>query len=126
MRQEDHCKLTNKELGRPFVDVHKWMDKFYASMQSEHRVVRHHYEGILACAQELKRKRKHRYTSTYKELLHAAALHVAQDMYKEGKQYPIPTRSDYKKVIDGEEVCPGDWPVVPPWDLEPGNLSVAW
>ena len=120
MRRDDHCKLTRQELGRPFVDVHKWMDAFMPTLGPAHRKVRHHYQGILSCADELKQRREYRYEALWADLAKAAALHVAQDMIKDGKQFPIPRREDYEyETNEGNVISDGFWPQVEPWSEPP-------
>jgi ribosomal protein S27AE len=46
---EEHCKETTEKLGRPFEQVHKWLDEFQDKMGPGHRAMRHNALGILDC-----------------------------------------------------------------------------
>ena len=48
MRLEDHEKESVELFGKPFTEVHKWLDEFAHSQQygMRHRKKRHHLEGL--------------------------------------------------------------------------------
>jgi len=119
MKTEDHCKLTKNKFGRKYLYIHKYLDKFYKVVGKEHRKALHHVEGILLCANEIKRMKVYEYDCKIQELIHVAAYHVACDYDISGKQYPIPRREDYYLEIDGEKYSNGNWPLKEPWS----NLS---
>lgn len=48
MRLEEHCHLAEVTFGRPWREVHEWMDEFAGAegYGMRHRRVRHHEAGI--------------------------------------------------------------------------------
>ncbi len=48
MKYEDHCKESNRILGKLHVEVHQWLDAFAGSRSygMKHRKKRHHLKGI--------------------------------------------------------------------------------
>lgn len=50
MKLEDHCKECVNILGKPFREVHLWLDEFAKNYSLDkkykHRKFRHHKEGI--------------------------------------------------------------------------------
>lgn len=48
MRQEEHESMATKRFGKPWTQVHQWLDEFMGTPQyhMRHRKVRHHLEGI--------------------------------------------------------------------------------
>ncbi len=49
MKFEDHCKESLQLFGKPFEEVHRWLDEFAGKPPygMKHRRVRHHLAGIL-------------------------------------------------------------------------------
>lgn len=75
---EEHSKDCVYYLGKPFTEVHEWLDEFYATKGFRHRIMRHHVEGV----EEARRKWGDRAAT-------AAQIHIIKDCY--GK---IPTREE--------------------------------
>ncbi|SHK16314.1 hypothetical protein SAMN02745216_02989 [Desulfatibacillum alkenivorans DSM 16219] len=48
MKCSDHCAESIKLFGKPFEEVHLWLDEFAGSPEygMRHRKVRHHEQGI--------------------------------------------------------------------------------
>ncbi len=48
MRFEDHCRESAFFFGKPFDEVHRWLDEFAGSKEygMRHRKKRHHLQGI--------------------------------------------------------------------------------
>jgi hypothetical protein len=48
MKFEEHCAESIRLFGKPFGDVHIWLDEFAGSPEFgyKHRKVRHHLEGV--------------------------------------------------------------------------------
>jgi hypothetical protein len=48
--QEAHCAETEKALGKPYTEVHRWLDEFHLyldkTLGATHRRKRHHEQGI--------------------------------------------------------------------------------
>lgn len=46
--QEAHCAETERALGKPYAEVHRWLDEFHIdkSLGARHRRKRHHEQGI--------------------------------------------------------------------------------
>jgi DNA-binding GntR family transcriptional regulator len=45
---DEHCQDCIKKLGKPFEEVHRWLDEFAAQSRGDfsHRDLRHHLEGV--------------------------------------------------------------------------------
>ncbi len=44
---KQHCEDCERQLGKPFPEVHAWLDAFYGrDGDVAHRAVRHHLEGV--------------------------------------------------------------------------------
>ena len=45
---EDHCRESIALFGKPYEEVHHWLDEFYGTekYRTRHRRVRHHEAGI--------------------------------------------------------------------------------
>lgn len=41
-----HCADCKRELGEEFEQVHIWLDEFAVSMGPDHRLERHHVDGV--------------------------------------------------------------------------------
>lgn len=48
MNFEEHCRESKKLFGKPYKEVHKWLDEFAGTPEfgMKHRKIRHHQEGI--------------------------------------------------------------------------------
>lgn len=46
MRFDDHCNECTEKLGKPFDEVHHWLDEFAKTEGWTHRKHRHHKEGV--------------------------------------------------------------------------------
>ena len=75
MSFEEHCRECKERLGKPFGEVHHWLDEFAFSVQygMRHRRVRHHRAGI----EEARRL----FGDNGAE---AATLHILADLREEG------------------------------------------
>jgi hypothetical protein len=45
---EAHCAESERELGKPYTEVHRWLDEFFMTPEygARHRRKRHHEQGI--------------------------------------------------------------------------------
>ena len=43
---EEHCQDCIRELGKPFQEVHEWLDELFEYVGSDHRDIRHNTMGI--------------------------------------------------------------------------------
>jgi hypothetical protein len=44
---KQHCQDCDRQLGKPFPEVHAWLDAFYGPDRDvAHRALRHHLEGV--------------------------------------------------------------------------------
>jgi hypothetical protein len=70
-----HCAETTAALGKPFAEVHRWLDEFAGKPPygMRHRRLRHHGAGV-----EEARKR------WGEEAAQAARLHIIADLKQEG------------------------------------------
>ena len=90
MFYEDHCKECIEKIGKPYGEVHKWLDEFARSKKygMRHRKLRHHLAGI-AEAEKLFKGGE------------AARLHVIADLkmegWHEGDHFPEDEK-DYVKM----------------------------
>jgi hypothetical protein len=75
MKFADHCKESIEKLGRPFGEVHEWLDAFAGTHEfgMKHRKKRHHLKGI----NDVK-------DMFGKEAAEAARLHIIADLNEEG------------------------------------------
>lgn len=66
----EHCKDCIRELGRPFPEVHRWLDELFPVLgfSVKHREARHHMDGI----EDVRRK----WGDSAAE---AARVHIARD-----------------------------------------------
>ncbi len=111
MNADKHAELTREELGKGYLEVHVYLDRYFDAVDNlgpYHRKETHHVEGALETADEMIRRNDGDYEA-WLGYLRAALEHIAQDMVKDGKQYPIPRHSDYpegqKYLPEGER-----WP----------------
>ena len=92
MKFEDHCLECAKIFGKPFQEVHKWLDEFAGSKEygMRHRHLRHHLKGV----------------EKVKDLFgenasYAAKLHIISDLKEEGwketNNFPKDEK-DYKRM----------------------------
>jgi hypothetical protein len=51
MRFEEHCKRCEEVLGRPYKQVHIWLDEFAKQDIVNHRMYRHNWKGIRQVAE---------------------------------------------------------------------------
>lgn len=73
MRFQQHCDESVRLFGKPFKQVHLWLDSFYASIGARHRRHRHHLAGI----EEVRRR-------WGDEAAEAARRHIISDLQQEG------------------------------------------
>ena len=52
MKLEEHCRQAEASFGRPWTELHRWLDEFAGSERygMRHRRVRHHEAGIREAA----------------------------------------------------------------------------
>jgi len=43
---EVHCEDCVRELGKPYADVHNWLDELWEVLGAEHRDIRHNVLGV--------------------------------------------------------------------------------
>ena len=43
---EEHCEDCVRALGKPYEEVHKWLDELFASVGADHRDIRHNCLGV--------------------------------------------------------------------------------
>ena len=72
---EKHCRESIEQFGRPFEDVHKWLDEYAgrAEYGYRHRRKRHHEEGIKGVIELFG-----------EEAGRVARMHVISDLKEEG------------------------------------------
>lgn len=89
MRHEDHCKRCEEILGKPYAEVHKWLDELFHIPQFGpwHRCVRHNLEGV-AHVKEM----------WGDEAAEAAKIHIMDDIRSEG--VAVVSESDIAKDAD--------------------------
>jgi len=98
---EEHCAESVRLFGRPFEQVHRWLDEFAGRppFGMRHRKLRHHHAGI----EEARRR-------WGDEAAAAARAHIVADLKMEGwtEDQPLPRdQDDYEQmrfpvVINGE------------------------
>jgi hypothetical protein len=92
MKFEEHCLECVQKLGKPFEEVHLWLDEFAGSKQFgiKHRHLRHHQQGILEAERIFG-----------KNAGQAARLHIISDLKMEGwmngDQFPM-NSNHYRKM----------------------------
>ena len=92
MKFEEHCLECLQKLGKPFKEVHIWLDEFAGSKKHgmKHRQLRHHQQGILEVEKRFG-----------KSAGQAARLHIISDLktegWKEGDQFPM-NEGHYKRM----------------------------
>ena len=69
---EEHCKDCLNTMGEEFREVHEWLDEFSSTLGLNHRVKRHHKDGV----EEIKKKWGNRAAQ-------AAEIHIKRDCYGE-------------------------------------------
>jgi hypothetical protein len=80
-----HCEDCVKELGKPYEEVHKWLDEFveaYGGMS--HRRARHHKKGV----EEVR-------AMWGDEAAKAAEIHILRDLWFWGE---VPDQDEYDDV----------------------------
>lgn len=45
-KKEEHCQDCINELGKPYEEVHEWLDELFALVGSDHRDIRHNIMGV--------------------------------------------------------------------------------
>ncbi len=66
---DEHCKECEKKLGKPFKEIHEFLDIFSKELNGEvHRQILHHKEGVEVI-----------YKKFGKESARAAELHIMSD-----------------------------------------------
>lgn len=85
-----HCEECVKQLGKPFEEVHKWLDEFAHIMDygMRHRQVRHHEAGIQECI-----------ILFGEEAGKAARIHIIMDLKTEGWTENDPFPKDQKHYL---------------------------
>jgi hypothetical protein len=93
---KEHCDDCEKQLGKAYSVVHRWLDEFSFSrgtFRPEHRMIRHHKAGI----EEVRKK-------WGDEAALAAEIHISKDF--NGK---IPTEEECKRLtLFGPDGVPPD------------------
>jgi len=86
MKYKDHIKSCQEKTGKPWYNIHLWLDAYarkYGSQQGRHRVYRHHKEGV----EEVRAK-------WGDEAAKAAEVHIIDDLGH------VPTRDAIEKMFD--------------------------
>ena len=78
---EVHCEDCVRELGKPYKEVHKWLDELFSVLGADHRDIRHNVLGV-----EKVRK------MWGDEAAKAAEIHIMAD------EYCIPKIDDVFKI----------------------------
>ena len=65
-----HCRDCENKLGKPYKEVHIWLDEFFKTLGPHHRIKRHHVEGV----EEVRKK-------WGDEAAMAAEIHIKKDCY---------------------------------------------
>lgn len=73
MKFEKHCEHSIKVFGKPYEEVHKWLDELFTTYVSRHRKFRHHDQGIKECEKLFG-----------VEANEVAKLHIIDDLSEEG------------------------------------------
>lgn len=85
---EAHCEECIKQLGKPFEEVHRWLDEFAYSEKygMRHRKVRHHEAGIKECMKQFG-----------DECGAAARIHIIMDLKTDGwtENDPFPKNEEH-------------------------------
>ena len=69
---EVHCQDCIRELGKPYEEVHKWLDELFTHVGSDHRDIRHNEKGV--------EKIREMYGD---EAAKAAEIHISKDCHGE-------------------------------------------
>ena len=91
MTREEHCKESIEKLGKPFKEVHEWLDAFAGTKEfgMRHRKKRHHLKGI----EEVR-------TLWGDEAAEAARLHIISDLKMEGWRESDPFPRDEAQYVE--------------------------
>jgi len=89
MTFEEHCRESDALFGKPYGEVHRWLDEFQKApgIGMKHRRFRHHEAGI--------EKIKKLFGEDAGE---AARQHIISDLMEEGwneKEHPFPKDEDH-------------------------------
>lgn len=71
----DHCQESIRVFGKPYDEIHKWLDEFAGSKEYSyrHRKLRHHEEGIRQAVELFE-----------EEAREVARCHILSDLKEEG------------------------------------------
>ena len=94
MTFEKHCEESNALFGKPYEEVHRWLDEFAGApgIGMKHRRFRHHEEGI----REITRL-------FGKDAGKVARQHIISDLKEEGwneNEHPFPKDEDHYIRMD--------------------------
>ena len=89
---EEHCQESVRLFGKPYEEVHRWLDEFMGTERygMRHRKLRHHLEGIRVVVELFGEGAGE-----------AARQHIISDLKEEGwtETDPFPTdRKDYVEM----------------------------
>ena len=89
---KEHCQQSELALGRPFAEVHRWLDEFAGKppFGMKHRHLRHHAQGV----EEVRR-------IFGDDAARAARLHIEMDLAQEGwtPSDPFPRNSEHYRAL---------------------------
>jgi len=89
---KEHCEQSERAFGRPFEEVHRWLDEFAGKPPCgmRHRHLRHHSEGI----EEVRR-------TWGDDAALAARQHIEMDLAQEGwtPVCPFPRTSQHYRSM---------------------------
>ncbi len=90
MKYEEHCQECTLKLGKPFGEVHRWLDAYAGTRQygMRHRRKRHHQAGL--------REVRHLFGEAAVE---AARLHILSDLKEEGWKEDDPFPRDENHYV---------------------------
>jgi len=88
---EKHCQESIKLFGRPYEEVHKWLDEFMGTEKygMRHRKLRHHEEGINKAVELFG-----------EEAGEVARQHIISDLKEEGWTKNDPFPKDERVYVD--------------------------
>jgi hypothetical protein len=89
MKREDHELECVQKLGKPFTEVHQFLDQHFATLGAHHRCKLHHEEGIKMVKLQFG-----------EEAAKAARLHILSDLRDEGWNLDLIPRDEehYKDI----------------------------
>lgn len=81
MKYSEHCQECLDKLGKPYGEVHKFLDEYVSKLGFKHRRIWHHQEGIYEVGKRFG-----------EDAIKAARLHIISDLkqegWKEGDKFP--------------------------------------